>query len=187
MSDESSMKERIMTAAMELFMASSYNKVSISEIAKKAGVSKGGLFHHFDSKYDLAVKTLFWKLGSELGEFLHSQPDIKPREQLMMLVEYSFELAASNANLARLIFDIYEEAMDKKVDLKLWTDFLEVHMNHIEGCYAKLGAARPKAKALLFMASLDGIWLYQTMMAAEGVPLDMDEIKAEVIDTFIPS
>ena len=60
MTPESDMKERIFKAAFELFSSKGYDKVSLNEVVKKAGVSKGGLFHHFDSKYILARDTLIW-------------------------------------------------------------------------------------------------------------------------------
>lgn len=46
-------KNRLMTTAIELFGTKGYNKTSISDIAKKAGVAKGTFYLYFKSKEDL--------------------------------------------------------------------------------------------------------------------------------------
>ncbi len=52
-------RKRIIEAALGLFSKNSYHNVSMEEVVRKAGISKGGLFHHFPSKYDLARVILF--------------------------------------------------------------------------------------------------------------------------------
>lgn len=54
-----SARERILTAATELFLSGSVERTSIADICKRAGVSNGSLFHHFDSKDDIAVEVTF--------------------------------------------------------------------------------------------------------------------------------
>lgn len=46
-------RERILHAAMEEFARKGYAHASTNEIVKKAGISKGLLFHYFDSKKGL--------------------------------------------------------------------------------------------------------------------------------------
>ena len=50
-------KESILNAAMELFNAHGFKKVSINEIAKKAGVSPVSIYNHFGSK-DALIKSV---------------------------------------------------------------------------------------------------------------------------------
>lgn len=49
---------RILAAAEALFSERGYDGVSITAIAKRAGVSKANVFHHFDSKNALYVAVL---------------------------------------------------------------------------------------------------------------------------------
>lgn len=44
------LKEDILKAAYEIFGTKGFTKTTISDIIKKAGASKGGFYHHFDSK-----------------------------------------------------------------------------------------------------------------------------------------
>ena len=48
-------RERLLTAARELFAANGFDATSTAQIAKAAGVSEGILFHHFGSKKGLFV------------------------------------------------------------------------------------------------------------------------------------
>ncbi len=47
-------KTNILQAAVWLFLKYGYNSVSVSDIAQRAKVSKGGLYHYFSSKQSLA-------------------------------------------------------------------------------------------------------------------------------------
>ena len=46
-------RKRILTAAAELFAAQSFAKTTVDEIARRAGVSKGLVYEHYDSKDEL--------------------------------------------------------------------------------------------------------------------------------------
>jgi AcrR family transcriptional regulator len=46
-------REAVLEAARELFMERDYAQVSTEEILERAGVSRGALYHHFESKRDL--------------------------------------------------------------------------------------------------------------------------------------
>ena len=46
-------KQRILDAAAELFVHYGYDKTTVSDIARQAGISKGAIYLHFKSKDDL--------------------------------------------------------------------------------------------------------------------------------------
>ena len=46
-------RNEILESAVQLFSKNNYHAVSMSEIAEGAGVSKGTLYWHFDSKKEL--------------------------------------------------------------------------------------------------------------------------------------
>ena len=50
-----SKKEMILAAATELFARQGFNETATSEVAKKAGVAQGTIFHHFKSKENLLI------------------------------------------------------------------------------------------------------------------------------------
>ena len=50
-----SKKEMILAAATKLFAHQGFNQTATSEIARKAGVAQGTVFHHFKSKENLLI------------------------------------------------------------------------------------------------------------------------------------
>lgn len=51
-------KKRILDAAMELFIRHGYDKTTIAEVARLAGIGKGSLYLHFDNKGEV-LEALF--------------------------------------------------------------------------------------------------------------------------------
>jgi AcrR family transcriptional regulator len=47
------MEERIIAAAVKLFAERGFDATSVQEVVEVAGVTKGALYHYFDSKHDL--------------------------------------------------------------------------------------------------------------------------------------
>ena len=52
-SDKEEREQRILDAAADLFVHYGYDKTTVSDIAREAGVSKGAIYLHFKSKDDL--------------------------------------------------------------------------------------------------------------------------------------
>jgi AcrR family transcriptional regulator len=46
-------RQRILAAAVDLFAEHGYDATSVSQVINRAGVAKGGFYHHFASKDDL--------------------------------------------------------------------------------------------------------------------------------------
>ncbi|MBQ6844851.1 MAG: TetR/AcrR family transcriptional regulator [Agathobacter sp.] len=61
--------ERILQTAESLLTSCSYEELSITEICEKAGVSKGGFYHHFSSK-DQIIAIL---IGRQMQEYVCSR------------------------------------------------------------------------------------------------------------------
>jgi len=51
-------REEILKTALKLFADKGYDKVSVREIAREAGLSQAGLLHHFSSKEELFLEAL---------------------------------------------------------------------------------------------------------------------------------
>jgi TetR/AcrR family transcriptional regulator, transcriptional repressor for nem operon len=51
-------KEKLLAAAEELMLRCGYTATSVDEICEAAGVTKGGFFHYFGSKHEVAVAAL---------------------------------------------------------------------------------------------------------------------------------
>ena len=78
--------EHILQIAEQLLATSSYEALSISEICEKAGVSKGGFYHHFSSK-DQIIAIL---IGRQMQEhvYTHIEPQLGKNDALSLLHLY---------------------------------------------------------------------------------------------------
>jgi len=56
--DPEATKKRLLDAAMRLMSTKGYAATSVDDVCRAAGVTKGGLFHHFATKEDLAKEAL---------------------------------------------------------------------------------------------------------------------------------
>ncbi len=53
MTSEPGVRDRVLTAAVELFAAQGYDGTSVAQVTERARVAKGGFYHHFASKQEL--------------------------------------------------------------------------------------------------------------------------------------
>lgn len=51
-------REEILDVALDLFLRKGYDRTSVREIARMAGLSQAGLLHHFSTKEELLVEVL---------------------------------------------------------------------------------------------------------------------------------
>ena len=73
-------REQLLKAGMELFRHSSYEEISIDDIARAADVSKGLLYHYFPTKRDFVIAAVA-KTVDELTALLTFDPSLSADEQ----------------------------------------------------------------------------------------------------------
>jgi AcrR family transcriptional regulator len=79
-------RERIVTAAAELFLSDWYDDVTIAKVAKRAGVSGQTVINHFGGKEQLAVAA-YERVGKEITTLRYSPEPGDARGLLEALVE----------------------------------------------------------------------------------------------------
>ncbi|MBR0599363.1 TetR/AcrR family transcriptional regulator [Sinanaerobacter chloroacetimidivorans] len=91
-------KENIRKAALTLFSTYGVQKVSVSEIAKKAKVSQVTIYNYFGSKDELLRDVLLTVMNSTLQEYTEAiESDLPFTEKLQLFIsEKTSELAALN-------------------------------------------------------------------------------------------
>lgn len=97
-------RERVLSTAVELFAEQGYDGTSVSQVIEKAGLTKGGFYHHFASKEDL----LYEVYGNLITRQLEAMDAIlarklPPAEALRLLILDLVESTAASARRA-LVF-----------------------------------------------------------------------------------
>jgi AcrR family transcriptional regulator len=85
--------QRILTTSQRLFSTQAYDEIAIEDLAAAAGMSKGLLYHYFESKRDLYVATVAHVL-TQMAHFTDLSPDLHAGlSQMLSLFEQSPGLA----------------------------------------------------------------------------------------------
>jgi AcrR family transcriptional regulator len=101
---DTEVRRRILAAAVDLFADHGYDATSVSQVISRAGVAKGGFYHHFASKDELLIAVY--------GELINRQVDgmdrilaerRSPAETLRLLIADLVETTAASAREA-LVF-----------------------------------------------------------------------------------
>lgn len=72
--DGPSARDRILSAAEQLFAEHGYDRTSTARLARAAGVPQGLIFYHFGTKQDLLLSLLRERAGSTLAELAPDTP-----------------------------------------------------------------------------------------------------------------
>ncbi len=186
MANDKTKKNRILEAAFKLFTNSSYDKVSIDDIIKKAGVSKGGLFHYFNSKYDLAREALFTAVENIWKEPLKNLDSIKnPYEKLRKVIDFSVDVTIKNPKMFKFFIDIHEETLRRGDEVKTWLEFFYKFIEILEKMFADCKIPNPQVKAMILLVSLDAVGLEAAHFPELEKTIDHEILKNEFYEIFV--
>ena len=107
---------RILRAATELFQRLGYRATNVDEVARLAGVAKGTVYLHFESKAELLFESILEEKRQLLGPFVELfEQEMEPAERLRRYIELALlaipkaPLGAKLASGDREIFLFLEE------------------------------------------------------------------------------
>lgn len=186
MSKKINTKEKIMKITFEILMSSSYHKVSIDEIIKKAGVSKGGLFHYFNSKYDLATQAISYSMLEMWMQYMNDLETIKsPEKRLKKLIDLSIDMTIENPKIIMLFVELIEEGIRNGTSSESWTEFLDRFVKVFGDIFAECNIPHPYIKAKILIACLDAIGMQALLLKESGKALARKSLKKEIYELFV--
>ena len=97
-------RRRLLETGARVFTERSYDEVSMSELAREAGISKGLLYHYFPSKRDFFTATLAAAAG-ELAAVTAPDPELPPAEQMAASLTAYLEWIEANADGYRRLLE----------------------------------------------------------------------------------
>ncbi|MCR4428628.1 MAG: TetR/AcrR family transcriptional regulator [Caldiserica bacterium] len=108
----------LLNVSQNLFSRKGYEEVSVEEICRQAGVSKGGFYHHFSSKEELFLELLDRWLSKLDEELLNIESQAKTVEEAISLMTdfagYVMEQAEGSYGI---LFEFWNKARN---DEKIW-------------------------------------------------------------------
>ena len=175
-------REKILSVALELFAKKGYHAASISQIAKKAKISKGLMYNYFASKEKLLDEIIQEGFNSLAEMKYEGKRGIDPEKQLEEFIDAILDKLYSNffywqLYLALLIHPEIQKKFEKKMQ-KFRDEFIKT----VASLFRKLKVKNPELEAFLLGTFFDGLVL--NFMVAEDL-FPIKKIKEALISKYI--
>ena len=135
--------DQILAVAEEEFANNGYNGTSLEVIARRTGIRKASLFHHFTNKrkiFDAVVRRIFDQLVSIGRETAQIE---NPREHLLAIVARLHDFIASHPNHARLLMHrVLEDPASVRSSAEVFIKPLVLEMAQLVVRGAQMGEIR---------------------------------------------
>lgn len=153
-------RARLLSAAREEFAHRGLEGARVDEIARRAGVNKQLVYHHFGNKDDLyreVLKNVYSEIRElERGLDLASLP---PVDAMRKFIEFSFDYLARNRDFVALLTD---ENIHKGRHMETMSDLASLHTPLIEALGDVLSRGHSEGR---FRAGLEPQQLYISIAA----------------------
>lgn len=175
-------KKTLMNAALKLFSEKGFESVSISDIAKKADVSKGLLYNYFENKEDL-VKEIVIDGTRKLTIDMDFDFSIKlTKERFVDLINKYFELIESGSDYWRLYISVLTQPRIAEMMKGQLFEHVSSFIVNVSEYYKAKNEKNPLVSTLLIGALLDGVSI-DYMLEPENYPLN--EIREIIINKLM--
>ncbi len=159
----------IVHAAVDEFLEKGYESASMEAIAKRAGISKGGLYYHFSGKDEillLANQILYRPIAEMRKEAEQKTPAGEAlcwymKNYIEYWREHTREVVFSSLSMAKML--------ELPALEKMYENYTEGYISFFKNLYERGiagGEFRPHStceSALILMTALDGIVIYLVM------------------------
>ena len=175
-------KQLIMDTALKLFAENGFHATSISQIAKKANISKGLTYNYFKSK-DNILNEIMEQGFNEIYDNLDINHDgVLTEKEFIFFIKENFRLVRENLEYWKLFFSLllqpkvsvtFSEKYQEKAEpiFKMFYQFIEAS-----------GSKNPEQDLMSVASMIEGAFLY-VVAAPEVFPVEKME-EAVVINSL---
>lgn len=155
-------KELITDATEKLLLTKSLSDISLAEIARHAGISKGTLYYHYKSKNDILFDITDKYLEEQFQNLIEWTEDATKDTSLHRLVKYILERDIATAGM-RLHF--YYDAMlgNEKIRVKLLNRYAQFAQVIAEKIAERTDKIPADYFAWMLLMLSDGLFIHQTI------------------------
>ena len=108
-------KEMVLDALLKLLETKIFNEISLAEVAKAAGISKGTLYYHYKTKGEIFFDLTDRYLSEQWDDLIRWTENKEKDTSIHRLVKYVVERNVANASFR---MQLYSEAQLGDVELK---------------------------------------------------------------------
>ena len=159
----------ILDAAIDVFIEKGYENTSMNEIALRAGMSKGGLYHHFLSK-DMILLYANQKLMEPCNEMLKAATENPLVKDGLNQYIYEYLKFWKDRKKALIFFSLsMTKAMTHMDIFKMYENYTEDNIRSFEALFKKgittgeFVTHDCRGSAIALMSALDGLIVYMAL------------------------
>lgn len=122
-------KQAILEAALDVFLEKSYETATLNNIAKKANVTRGAIYWHFQNKFDILKELTDIYLGTFLNKMDEEISKVEKNSicQIESLVKKYFDYFTSDKNVKK-----YKQIIEFKIGFANDTSLIHDMLNEIK-------------------------------------------------------
>ena len=169
-------KELIMETALELFAEKGFHATSISQIAKKAGISKGLTYNYFESKKEILEELIDHGFSTIYNSFDLNKDGILTEEEFKHFIKNNFSLVRENLQHWKLFFSLMLQPMVADTFAKDYEEKGAPYFKMMYDFILSKGSKDPQGDLMAISSMLEGAFLY-CVAAPDIFPMDIMEEK----------
>lgn len=166
--------------ALELFAIKGYHATSISQIAEKAGISKGLLYNYFENKEQL-LNSVIMKVYHELMQIVQMSENLSAEKQIEQLIIQTINHLKENITFWRLYLFLVHQPDVQRDLTKLYKKMRNDYLEYVVKLFKEIGSTNPMMEAVTLGTLFDGIGL-NYVTAPHGYPID--EMRDYVVKVY---
>ena len=189
--DTSKKRNSILDAAIECFTEHGFDNTSMDTIAKHANASKRTVYNHFESKevlFQEVIKRFIATFGPDTVAIYRT--DIPIDTELENILDQHIEMFVHNTDwlsFARIALGVFISKPEIAINVR------EICMEVEVSFQGWLEAARADGKieiddvqstSDLFHATIDGLFLWPTMLSFKPTPEEAERYKQHILKSF---
>ncbi|MFM7332046.1 MAG: DUF1428 family protein [Brachymonas sp.] len=161
---------KLLDTSLQLIRAKGYSATTVDDVCRAAAVTKGGFFHHFSSKEDLAIAaTRHW--SEVTGALFDAAPYQRlgdPRDRILAYIDFRSQIVQGDlANVTCLLGTMVQETYDShpairaacQAGIESHARTLEPTLAQAKALYAPNADWSPESVALYTQVALQGAFV----------------------------
>ncbi len=159
-------RQEILRTAARLFQQQGYDATSMNDVAAALKLSKGGLYHHFQSKDEILFDLMDHAMEITQERVINPVRDIAdPEERLRMLIRLHIEVVLSvrDREITVMLHENHplSPSLRRRINTrkKYYVHFVENLIAEVQRARQSKGTISPRAAAFALLGMIN--WIYQ--------------------------